>query len=647
VLKPSTDGAVMSAQFGRWQFDGVSASPDFLDGVRTLLAPYGPDAESCFTGKGIDLVWRDFNTTEKATREVQPHLLPSGVVIIFDGRLDNQQDLSSELGLPLDAREVSIVGAAHDRWGTDCLRRLIGDWALSVWNPREQLLLLAEDFLGSRHLYYSIDGEQVTWCTVLDPLVLLRERSLGLNEEYLAGWLSSFPAAHLTPYIEIHAVRPATFVIVGPGKHTVGTYWEFDGLKRIAYRTDGEYEEHFRSVFAEAVRRRVRSSFPILAELSGGMDSASIVCMADRIASREGPAASRVDTVSYFSNNEPHWNELLYFSKVEEQRGRVGIHINVDSEMLPICSDNRAAVAPGTGSSVGARRAEQIRSQGYRVVLSGIGGDEVTGGVPTPLPELEDLLVTFRLKPLIRQLGAWALTLRRPWPLLLMEAAGAFAPPTLAGLLPHRRPGAWLRPEFVRRNRSAFLNYEGRRSLFGPLPSFQENLLALDAIRRQLASTGLAANPPVEKRYPFLDRTFLEFIFAIPREQLVRPGQRRSLMRRALGGIVPEEVLNRRRKGYVGRSLNAGISSQYPQLIETCREMVSGKLGFVAPEAFRSAIERVRLGQEAPSVPFMRTLGIECWLQGLEGQGVINGSLADFSRLPRMERERAQSIAAS
>ena len=87
--------------------------------------------------------------------------------------------------------------------------------------------------------------------------------------------------------------------------------------------------------------------------------------------------------------------------------------------------------------------------------------------------------------------------------------------------------------------------------IFGPLPSFQDNIGTVNYLRRLLAHYDLCPELLGEVRYPFLDRNFLEFMFAIPREQIVRLGQRRSLMKRALAGIVPIELLNRRRKTFV------------------------------------------------------------------------------------------------
>jgi asparagine synthase (glutamine-hydrolysing) len=92
------------------------------------------------------------------------------------------------------------------------------------------------------------------------------------------------------------------------GTQKVTKFWDFDPAKSTRYRTDAEYEEHFRDVFAQAVGRRLRSDSPVLAELSGGMDSSSIVCMADEIARHEPGGARRVETVSYYDDSEPNWN---------------------------------------------------------------------------------------------------------------------------------------------------------------------------------------------------------------------------------------------------------------------------------------------------------------------------------------------------
>src|SRR5258705_2198103 len=147
----------------------------------------------------------------------------------------------------------------------------------------------------------------------------------------------------------------------------------------------------------------------------------------------------------------------------------------------------RAAAAVSQHGETTRQCAECMRSQGNRVVLSGIGGDEVAGGVPTPTPELEDLLARRQFTRLFHQLKVWALNKRNPWYPLFLEAARGFFPTALVGVSKHKRPAPWLDPDFVKRNRSALQGYKTRLKLFGPAPTFQENVSTLQALQRQLA----------------------------------------------------------------------------------------------------------------------------------------------------------------
>jgi asparagine synthase (glutamine-hydrolysing) len=629
---------------------------DFLEKVNTILAPYGPDNCNSYHKDGVSVLYRAFHTTKESRRENQPHISQSGAVITWDGRLDNRAEFIRGLTSPLssDSADVSIVAAAYDRWGTDCFAKLVGDWTLSIWNPHEQALLLAKDPIGTRHLYYSTNESQIAWSTILDALVLFTGTTFALNEEYIAGWFSFFPTAHLTPYIGIDSVPPSCFVRLERGRQTISKYWDFDAGKRIHYRTDTEYEEHFRAVFTQAVQRRLRSDTPILAELSGGMDSSSIVCMADSIIVRGGAETPRLDTLSYYNDSEPNWNERPYFTKVEEQRGRTGCHIDVDTQkfLKPSRLRDTFAAMPGAvdgrATEPGRQFAACVTSQGNRVVLSGIGGDEVTGGVPTPVPQLMDLLARMRLNALARELRVWALNKRKPWLQLFLDVARGFFPSALGDLPKQLGPAAWLRPTFVKRHRAALAGYRSRVKLFGPIPSFQENLSALEALRRQLACSPLSSDPCYEKRYPYLDRDLLEFMYAIPREQLLRPGQRRSLMRRALAGIVPDDILNRKRKAFVTRSAMVAILKDWANLKDVSEQMVSASLGIIDPHSFSEILQKARDGMVVPTITLMRTLSLESWLRTLQKEQVLGGHASTFSRTASSapsEKTLNQSIA--
>src|SRR5438270_3819130 len=553
----------MSIQFGRWSLDGQQPSAQYLESVSARLAQSGLDGNEEYSKGGLKILYLAFYTTEESRREKQPHIFPSGTVLTWDGRLDNRIELVKELrgSVTADATDLAIAAAAYETWGSASFGKLIGDWAMSIWDPRGPSLTLATDAIGMRRLYYSFERNHVTWSSILDPLVEFADRAFKICEEYVAGWFAYFPDAHLTPYQGVYAVPPASFVVLKPGKNaldqTVTRYWEFDSRKRIRYRTDAEYEEHFRTVFAQAVGRRLRSDRPVLAELSGGMDSASIVSMADVVLARGQAQCPRLDTISWFDDSydhiEPDTNELHWVIEVEEKRHRPGHHISLSklnqsrtgshasflSEFESEFLEERFALTP----SPNLRRAELMKSyseyrasQGYRVTVSGIGGSEFLGdGVPTPKQELQDLLTRGHIFAFLRQLKAWSARMRKSRLPVLREAMrDFFLPFPICGEVEEMRPPFWFDRSFVRRNQDAFRGYLSRVRFLGPRPSFQHNLSTFKFMQRLLADN--IGDPSQDARYPCLDRDLLEFIFAIPREEIVRMGQRRSLMKRALAG---------------------------------------------------------------------------------------------------------------
>src|ERR1700722_12206201 len=158
----------MSIQFGRWNLDGRPIDSQYLEKVRSMISVYGPDGSDCYTHENVAMSYHALHTTEESQREKQPYTLCSGHVITWDGRIDNRPQLIGDLGgsLPSDSTDLEIFGKAYERWGTDCLARVVGDWAVAIFNSRERELLLGRDFAGIRQLYYSVTDSQITWSSL-------------------------------------------------------------------------------------------------------------------------------------------------------------------------------------------------------------------------------------------------------------------------------------------------------------------------------------------------------------------------------------------------------------------------------------------------------------------------------------------------
>jgi len=635
----------MSVQFGRWNWEGQPLTHDCIENVSATLAAYGPDSNELYSDGGATIVYRAFHTTKESHDEKQPHTLRSGAVITWDGRLDNRADLLIELGGSLTVRstDVEIVAASYEKWSTHCFANLVGDWALSIWSPLNHSLILATDFIGVRHLYYSIENNYVAWSTVLEPVVRFTGKTFRICEEYVGGWLAGNPAPHLTPYADILAVPPSCFVLISARKHTITKYWDFDSGKAIRYRTNAEYEEHFRTVFAAAVRRRLRCDRPVLAELSGGMDSSSIVRMADIIIARGEAETPHVDTISYYDDSTPGLDERLYVAKVEQSRRRSGYHIDLGANKqleksevdpkqswIPAFGSDRFAATPNSERNVWPELFDQyalyMNSHQYRVTLSGIAGEDPTGGhTPSPIPELQDLLVRARFFRLAHQLDAWAAKMGRPRLPLLWKALRGFFGRSITFPCPpeYMCPPPWLQPDFVRRYEAALHWYPSKLKPVGALPSFQNHIHQLNHNRRFLASRDLCPGLLREIRYPYFDRDLLEFAYAIPREQLVGVGKRRFLMKRALVGIVPDELLNRKQRAVVIQEPDEDSLTGLGNWGELRDNMLSSSLGIVDAKVFLQTLQEADSKEEVTVDRLKRTLVLEFWLHHLAAHGLL------------------------
>jgi asparagine synthase (glutamine-hydrolysing) len=469
------------------------------------------------------MAFQPYHTHQRSNLEAQPEVDERGNMLTFDGRVDNHEDLCRHLsihesGVP-DSR---IVLAAFERWGEESFSHLIGDWALALWSHAEQCLYLARDHAGARTLYYELAANSLLWSTHVDTF-LVDGKVRQLDDGYAANYLSCRPVYDLTPYKGIKAVIPAHYIRFRENHSLQRAHWQWMVKDQIRYKTDSEYEEHFFALFRQSVERRTCAGSAILAELSGGMDSSSIVCMSDRIRNERGAVPEDLlDTVSYYEDSEPNWNEAPYFSVVEAQRRKTGRHVNVAGmydQVAPVDNMDALQALPGVtcGSLHHERLLEAILDEkDYRIILSGSGGDEVLGGVPTPLPELAEYLTHFQLSKLLEQGLKWSRIDRSPLLFLVLSTTWFTATLYISAI---RRSGdtpLWLSE---RLHASAARKWQMPHAIptFGLSPNVLSNGLAWFPMLDSLPHLAPKLRRKFEYRYPYLDRDLITFIFGIPR----------------------------------------------------------------------------------------------------------------------------------
>src|SRR5215510_4789501 len=202
-------------------------------------------------------------------------------VLHWDGRIDNRGDLLQRLrdSLRGETSNVEIVRAVYERWGTDGFIHLIGDWSLVIRDHVNRITVLASDFAGVRPLYYHSKSGSVTWSTSLQSVV----ESTGiseLDERYIDGYLIFGACPNRTPFKDIYSVPAGHAVCVSSEGTAIRRFWSMPIGDVIRYKNEQRYEEQLRALFREAVAVRLQTESPVLAELSGGFDSSSVVCMA-------------------------------------------------------------------------------------------------------------------------------------------------------------------------------------------------------------------------------------------------------------------------------------------------------------------------------------------------------------------------------
>ena len=375
-------------------------------------------------------------------------------------------------------------------------------------------------------------------------------------------------------------------------------------------------------LLSTSLSRRTSEGAPIIAHLSGGMDSTSLVCLSDHIRTTQSHDAELLDTLSYYDDTEPGWNEKPYFSLVEARRKKTGIHIATSAgerafQVLDPAEGTYCFPGDDNGSLVQERIFEEsTNGKGYRAVISGIGGDELLGGVPTPYPELADYMVTGHIARLLRQAMKWALASRRPAVELLVDTA-KFA----FGLYSGRRLDDYMEPPWItaslrrqRTGRDTQLQSDPRR--FGRRPSAVSSGLAWWLVMETLPHRQPRVLSRLEYRYPYLDRDLVNYLFSLPREELLRPGERRSLMRAALADIVPQEILNRRRKAYLIRGPIASLQAAKAAILELFTDPLTAQWDLIDPAVFKRQVDcTTRRADPQWWASITNTISMELWLR--------------------------------
>jgi asparagine synthase (glutamine-hydrolysing) len=540
-------------------------------------------------------------------------------VIGWDGRIDNRADLDLQLSelLAGDSSACALVRAAYERWGLPGLARVIGDWSVVIRDPANRRVVLASDFAGIRPLYYSQRPAALFWSDDLDALVT-RAGINTLDELYVAGFLMVGGCPNRTPYAGIYSVPAGHAVSVTPSGSTTHCLWPLPTQNQTRYTDERKYDEEFRELFREAVAVRLQTSDPVMAELSGGLDSSSVVCMAHHLIRSGGAPAPRLASISYVTRGSL---DVPFIQEVEAHCGISGRHLSTEDAALVSAADIVEAT-PAESGPLEKATAEAARREGARVFLTGQNGDLVTGNWLDDSLQVAAPLRHWKVGDTCREALAWSKSLRVPiYPILWRAVRAVLGPPFASKSM--YAEGVVSMPHNTDTSLAAGLL--ARTGLFHPdslfsadwahaPPERRSHFRALTVLRELKTLRRPDGMRHLDYTHPFAHRPLVEFLMSVPAETLCRPGEPRRLMRRALADLWPAKLRARRSKSLFGTAYFKALKPMADSLLKDRHWQVVER-GWIDHAGLMVRLEKLRESLDCNEPQLRHIILLECWLR--------------------------------
>jgi asparagine synthase (glutamine-hydrolysing) len=557
---------------GMWNLDGRPVDEVLLGRMSAMLAHRGADGEETWRDGEAGLGCQLSRVGPGSETERQPLVGQSGAVLVFDGRLDNRDELAAALGLDhkvwAGRSDAELVSAGYDRYRIELPERLLGDFAFAVFDPARQRLLLARDVLGVRPLYYFRTSRTFAFASEIKALLVHPQLTARPNDEMLRAYLlhRRAPGLDETYFEGVRALPAAHSAVVTSATIVSRRYWQFPGGPPIRLQAFDDYAAEFRHRFEVAVQRRLRGTHRVAISVSGGLDSSSIFCLAETLRQADGSGSLPVVGISYGSSDGSLADEDVFLQEIERSYGVAIERVVPEADgHMPFASEQvRLLETPMLSPLWGRTRAltSFAGRSGSQALMWGEGGDELLWN----RGYLIDLLEHLRWKTLwahLQEFGLWNTeadaagikrVLLREMVEHYREQAPALLVPAARQLRRHlsgaARPPSWYTAAFCQRGHQTQPTRESRRRL----PSVHSESLTRTLVCRPQEElmewfNKMGAAASLDSCHPFLDRDLISFVMRIPGETCSRNGVPRALLRRAMRGVLPNAIVERRGKG--------------------------------------------------------------------------------------------------
>ena len=526
--------------------------PHNLKQVSKVLNHRGPDCEGFYTNKfqdnNIALVHRRLSIIDLDDRSNQPFIF-NNTVLVFNGEIYNFKEIRKhleELGHVFKTLgDTEVLSHALDQWGENALQKLEGMWSFAWYNELTGMLILSRDRFGEKPLYIWSKNNGLYFASEVKGLVALANDLPKVNENHLLRNLvngyKSLYKTNETFYLEVKDLPPGTYLkIDSNGKIFSHKYWK----PRLIENTNLSYSDAVdmtREAVINAVKLRMRSDVPIAFCMSGGVDSNSLISVASKILECEVHGFT-------IANTDTRYEEQTIVDQSVKELGinHTSVRLNKHNFLKNLTSLIKHHDAPVYTISyyLHWQLMQTIAAKGYKVAISGTAADELFTGYHDH-HNLYLYEVSKNNKLYKKSLENWnkyqEKIVRNPY---------------------LKDPNLYLKnPKFRDHN---FMNSDLFASFLKEKweETFVESNHSESLLRNRMLNEMFAEIVPVilheddlnamyfsiENRSPFLDSALFDLAYSIPSNLLVKDGRAKAVLRDAMRGIVPDVIVEERRK---------------------------------------------------------------------------------------------------
>ncbi|MCG7595442.1 asparagine synthase (glutamine-hydrolyzing) [Mycobacterium sp. PSTR-4-N] len=555
---------------GIWSDGELDARSQRLERMLTTIVHRGPDGDGSFHRHRVSMGMRRLAIIDLRGGD-QPIFNEDGTVaVVFNGEIYNFRGLRTELerhGHRFTTHcDTEVLVHGYEQWGDDVLHRLVGMFAVALWDDNRRRLLVARDRFGKKPLYYSRSGGEVVFGSEIKAL-LAAGVSAEVDDEALQAYLTlRYVPNPRTLFRSVRQLPPGHKMIIGDDGLSIERWWRlrYDEKPTI---TIGEAADEAEGLMRTAVERRLVSDVPLGCFLSGGLDSSTVLSFMSELCDEPVQTFSVGFDQSWAGDELAAARATAETLRTRHHETRLGPDEFLRLMPQAIWHRDEPLAEP---SEIPLLALSRLAREHVTVVLSGEGGDELFGGYPK---YRVDALLHRAGSPARALLGEERLNTLAAWHRLPRRARMALR--ALASRTPDDRWPAWFGADPV-----AGLSDNDLRPLAAALADIDPTMSSLDRMLALDVESYLADNllvrgdkmtmaASIEGRMPLLDHELAEFAARLPGELKVSPRRTKIVIREIASRRLPAELLSRKKIGFavpIGPWFRGGLGDALERL---------------------------------------------------------------------------------